>query len=275
MKKNYISILMLFVLLCFTSCTTSTKENNTETDITNETAETTQEQNAEPEKSSVITTEQQETTAEPFVFDVPDDFLECEKYVGVKLSDLGTSADDIQYSGVMTEIGRSSLFEKSGAVYVSLGWDKDTIIGVYIAFGENWTYNSVLSSDEFESFCSNLEQIYGERNILENKTSEFSGNSDYKFALSKNGAVIKWNDELSEQFLNSNPNQKHPRETEPEPAKQSPAIGMTADEVRNSTWGSPSKINTTITQNGTVEQWCYPGNRYIYLTDGIVTGIQK
>ena len=54
-----------------------------------------------------------------------------------------------------------------------------------------------------------------------------------------------------------------------------PQIGMTAEEVRNSTWGEPQKINTTITANHTNEQWCYSNYRYVYLEDGIVTSIQK
>ncbi|MEI6132274.1 MAG: zinc ribbon domain-containing protein [Bacillota bacterium] len=53
-----------------------------------------------------------------------------------------------------------------------------------------------------------------------------------------------------------------------------PQIGMTAEEVRNSTWGSPEDINTTRTEFGVDEQWCYPSSKYIYLEDGIVTTIQ-
>lgn len=54
-----------------------------------------------------------------------------------------------------------------------------------------------------------------------------------------------------------------------------PKIGMTAEEIRNSTWGEPKKINTTIIAYHTTEQWCYSNNRYVYLKDGIVTSIQK
>lgn len=54
-----------------------------------------------------------------------------------------------------------------------------------------------------------------------------------------------------------------------------PEIGMTADEVRNSTWGEPKKINKTTTKYGIHEQWVYSAERYIYLDDGIVTSIQE
>ncbi|HAN10067.1 MAG TPA: hypothetical protein DCP90_05555 [Clostridiales bacterium] len=53
-----------------------------------------------------------------------------------------------------------------------------------------------------------------------------------------------------------------------------PAIGMTASEARSSKWGSPKDINRTTTAYGVHEQWCYSGNKYIYLEDGIVTSIQ-
>ena len=59
------------------------------------------------------------------------------------------------------------------------------------------------------------------------------------------------------------------------PAKKAPFIGMTADEARSSTWGSPSKVNTTKTANGTHEQWVYSTGRYIYLDNGFVTTIQE
>lgn len=61
----------------------------------------------------------------------------------------------------------------------------------------------------------------------------------------------------------------------PPPPKKEPAIGMTAQEVRYSTWGSPKDINKTTTAYGVSEQWVYDGRRYIYLDDGVVTAIQE
>lgn len=56
--------------------------------------------------------------------------------------------------------------------------------------------------------------------------------------------------------------------------KVEPTIGMTADEVYNSTWGAPQKINRTDTLSGEREQWVYE-NGYIYLENGYVTSIQE
>ncbi|RXZ80886.1 tetratricopeptide repeat protein [Paenibacillaceae bacterium] len=57
--------------------------------------------------------------------------------------------------------------------------------------------------------------------------------------------------------------------------KLPPAIGMTANEARNTKWGVPTKINKTKTKFGETEQWVFSGFRYIYLDDGIVTAIQE
>ena len=54
---------------------------------------------------------------------------------------------------------------------------------------------------------------------------------------------------------------------------QDPAIGMTAAEVKSSTWGSPEKINKDTYSWGVREQWVYGNGRYIYFQDGIVTSI--
>ncbi|WP_432631014.1 hypothetical protein [Brotaphodocola sp.] len=54
-----------------------------------------------------------------------------------------------------------------------------------------------------------------------------------------------------------------------------PTIGMSADEVRHTSWGSPETINKTTYSWGIQEQWVYPNNNYVYLENGIVTAIQE
>lgn len=56
---------------------------------------------------------------------------------------------------------------------------------------------------------------------------------------------------------------------------QEPEIGMTAEEVKYSTWGKPTKINKTTTKYGVHEQWVYSSGKYIYFDDGVVTSIQE
>ena len=62
---------------------------------------------------------------------------------------------------------------------------------------------------------------------------------------------------------------------EKESAKYEPGIGMTKQEVLNSSWGSPEEINTLDSKYGNHhEQWVYGNNRYVYFDDGVVTAIQ-
>lgn len=57
-------------------------------------------------------------------------------------------------------------------------------------------------------------------------------------------------------------------------ATQSPSIGMSANDLGASSWGSPASVNRTSTSYGTREQWVYGGNRYVYVENGRVVAIQ-
>ncbi len=52
-------------------------------------------------------------------------------------------------------------------------------------------------------------------------------------------------------------------------------IGMTKEEVLQSSWGKPNDINKTITEYATSEQWVYDNSNYLYFEDGILTTIQN
>jgi len=56
-------------------------------------------------------------------------------------------------------------------------------------------------------------------------------------------------------------------------AKRDVAVGMTAAEVLQSSWGAPSNKRTSASPNGTTEVWLYSGNRSIYFFKGKVTQI--
>ena len=57
-------------------------------------------------------------------------------------------------------------------------------------------------------------------------------------------------------------------------SKYEPGIGMTKQEVLDSSWGKPESVNKTETQYGVHEQWVYGNQRYVYFDDGVVTAIQ-
>lgn len=82
--------------------------------------------------------------------------------------------------------------------------------------------------------------------------------------------------------------QGQPTETNPSDStstdttsQTTPQVGMTADEVRATSWGEPADINKTTTADGVSEQWVYYNpishipDRYVYLDNGIVTSIQE
>lgn len=56
------------------------------------------------------------------------------------------------------------------------------------------------------------------------------------------------------------------------------AIGMSPDQVKRS-WGSPCRVNRTISAHGNTEQWvyCYDNNRsdYVHFRDGEVSSISN
>ncbi|MDP4077889.1 hypothetical protein [Acidovorax sp. A1169] len=52
------------------------------------------------------------------------------------------------------------------------------------------------------------------------------------------------------------------------------SVGMRADDVLNSDWGSPQHVNKTTTQYGTREQWVYRNGNYLYFENGRLSGIQ-
>lgn len=57
--------------------------------------------------------------------------------------------------------------------------------------------------------------------------------------------------------------------------KIEPFIGMTDEEALESSWGKPTKINTTINAYSTTEQWVYAGYKYLYFEDHYLVTIQK
>lgn len=60
-----------------------------------------------------------------------------------------------------------------------------------------------------------------------------------------------------------------------ENSKSDPAIGMTADEVKSSTWGEPINISKTTTENNVSEMWSYDSKKYIFFDNGIVSSIHE
>ena len=39
-------------------------------------------------------------------------------------------------------------------------------------------------------------------------------------------------------------------------------------------WGTPRRINKTVTAGSTREQWVYNDTQYVYITNGVVSAVQ-
>lgn len=59
-------------------------------------------------------------------------------------------------------------------------------------------------------------------------------------------------------------------------AKPEPVLGMTMYEAEfDSSWGTPEKRNISKGSYGVHEQWVYGSGKYLYIENGIVTGIDE
>lgn len=56
--------------------------------------------------------------------------------------------------------------------------------------------------------------------------------------------------------------------------RQGVTIGMSQEEVLQSSWGRPERVNRSIYSFATHEQWIYGGGNYLYFEDGKLTSIQ-
>lgn len=90
-----------------------------------------------------------------------------------------------------------------------------------------------------------------------------------ELALILFGTKESWESSFNEKLYNSQ------IELFTDKCRINPKVGMTKNEVENSTWGKPYKINKTVTTYGTNEQWVYSEDKYIYFNNEYVTAIQE
>jgi hypothetical protein len=53
-----------------------------------------------------------------------------------------------------------------------------------------------------------------------------------------------------------------------------PRIGMSSKQLTATCWGKPDTVNRTQTAGAVFDQYVYGDDRYVYLTNGVVTSIQ-
>lgn len=57
--------------------------------------------------------------------------------------------------------------------------------------------------------------------------------------------------------------------------KQGVVLGMSEQDVLDSSWGRPERVNRTTNAYGTREQWVYGGGNYLYFKNGELVSIQN
>lgn len=272
--------------------------SNKSTDILNEEI-TAKNMSPEPETHDNI---QVDTTIEPLVepseepseeasspveyqeidYSIPDEFVDYRKFIGLDISVLEVDTSIWDSDDFSHDLWEGSCYGHAGTVSVRLGWDDKTIIEFFLTLAED----DKIYDDEMEQIRQSAIKIFGPEKDESSVSFRYFGNSDYEFRVPKpidqTGCfLLSWNSDRDSEFRQLEPKE----ETSPTPSakpdppqKEEPKIGMSADEVRSSTWGSPSEINKTTTQYGVSEQWVYrtySKTKYIYFDDGVVTAIQE
>lgn len=67
---------------------------------------------------------------------------------------------------------------------------------------------------------------------------------------------------------------KNETERKRQAKSQGVSIGMSKQQVLESSWGKPKDINRTVTAYGTNEQWVYDGG-YLYFDGDLLTTVQN
>jgi len=98
-------------------------------------------------------------------------------------------------------------------------------------------------------------------NLMKKVSPDYGGmfNGLIKQAISDNSKTFYWLETYNKANKIQTPN---------------PRIGMTEEEVINSSWGEPQSKNRTVTSISVREQWVYPNYKYLYFKDGILISFQ-
>ena len=182
------------------------------------------------------------------------DYENAKKYYDL-IKDVFEVSDKLEYIDILSPIQGSWIQEKYKFMGIKIKGTK--VIICWIGSGK------ITSSHEFDIQLNQLSK--SNPNIIKIQLND-SYDSPYKLELKNNSKLIWYSYDTKFEFVKGSFTDEYIKE---------PQIGMTADEVLESTWGAPKKRNKTTYSWGVKEQWVYSGNRYIYLEDGIVTSISE
>lgn len=189
--------------------------------------------------------------------------------------------EKIYYSNIQYDDNQNMIVNEKNftASYMIFQLTSETETFYQDVFGTGTSNGSIVLTTKNYKFDTMDEAING-LNKFCGSTDKFSSNNiveidkqmiDNIFS-NENIEFLKLYQKYREIYKNEREQEKITKELN---KPKEPAIGMTKEQILNSTWGSPNKKNVTENAYGTHEQWVYDKGRYIYFDNGIVTSIQK
>ena len=126
----------------------------------------------------------------------------------------------------------------------------------------NKAYNSMLSATTIRRDDKELQKL---KDLY---LSEFTKERDLKEAKERKEREQREREQKASE-------EKRIREEKARKKKEGVVIGMSKQDVLDSSWGKPQKINRTTTSYGVHEQWVYNGYNYLYFEDDKLVSIQN
>lgn len=197
----------------------------------------------------------------------------CNYQLGMQAYELGDFEKAIKYFEKVKDsldVSREISCSNSMLQYQGEWFNKEKKYGIRIDGWDLYRYFYNLCEDGKYRISSELKTLQADMYTIYEKSVGFcndTGSTDFCYYSLQNDNLHEIaNNGIETTFF------KEKISTE---VMEKPTIGMTSEEVKNSTWGEPEDINKDTYSWGIKEQWCYPDNKYIYFEDGIVTSISE
>lgn len=218
--------------------------------------------------------------------------LDTEKYNKIKSMYHVIQKDETLTNEIKEKINEKNIyFRYYYRVSTAKGWEEQKI---YEAALEDYlTAQSIIKdvdneeiNKEINKYITNIkEKAYSSlKNKIEkylNKKNYVDGYRDISLyeeiiKSSEDSELIKLYEKIKKEKEEKEEKEAAEREATRKKIKkqQGVRIGMSKQDVLDSSWGKPTKINKSVYSWGTTEQWVYPNYNYLYFENGKLTSIQ-
>lgn len=135
-------------------------------------------------------------------------------------------------------------------------------------------YITNIKEKAYSSFKNKIEKYLNEKNYVDG----YRDISSYEEIIksSEDSELIKLYEKIKKEKEEKEEKEAAEREATRKKIKkqQGVRIGMSKQDVLDSSWGKPTKINKSVYSWGTTEQWVYPNYNHLYFENGKLTSIQ-